>query len=521
MPLPSLFSAASSAASSARLRSILALLLYCGLAVHAADGGKPKPAASGADADKADAAAVFVKQAATAPQPTGTTPAFTGIYLWGGRADITYRPFFQWEFKLQAGTAALTDVRLRLATLGPDRQVLVQGEWKPIGSVNAGKALLGDYRLNCPTMPAYRLELAWTDAGNETTETYLALDKAALPIALSPLANDGWLVAVNALSEIAKDKSTTVSWRVWNLGGAEVVGAIATVNLHDENGKIVKAIELKKEPLTVPGNGVVAQQKQLPANLPKFATMSVALKTPDGTVTSADTGGFSGVADVEVGFLSNKGTTLSGKIRNGLSTDQPGVTLTLTLMDKNGKALTTATVPIGDLAAGAERPFSADLGAKFAWLGYESSWTAARPAPTAKVPPVAKAASAEPATDQPAEKSAEKKADKTSEKPVEKPTVDGLPDAVIAKPLTFTPSKLVRVDGAIVLTGTVVNDGAKDLTPLRLTFTLGDAAHGTQTVEWSAAGLTAGAGATVVVRTTLTDLASIGLSWDRGEQAAR
>ena len=112
------------------------------LPLAAAD--KPaKGGVAGEEAGKADARATFKRQDANAVRPTGAEPAFIGAYVWGGRADQNYRPFFQWELRLAGGSAKAEDVRARIATLGPSRQVLNQGDWKEWGAVEAGATIEG------------------------------------------------------------------------------------------------------------------------------------------------------------------------------------------------------------------------------------------------------------------------------------------------------------------------------------------------------------------------------------------
>src|SRR4051812_18593503 len=122
----------------------LALLLACPLGLHAADKSdtpapeKAPPAAGSDAAGKADAKIVFGQQAKSATPPAGDRPGFLGAYVWGSRADGNYRPFFQWEFRIQAGNDPIKAGKIRLTTLGPTKQPATQGEWKTLFNVVSG-----------------------------------------------------------------------------------------------------------------------------------------------------------------------------------------------------------------------------------------------------------------------------------------------------------------------------------------------------------------------------------------------
>jgi hypothetical protein len=114
------------------LRAILLLSLLSGCAWTVERPASPS-GASPYLAGKGDAQQAFARQATTATQPSGANPGFIGSYLWGGRADQAYRPFFQWELRLKGGSAAAPELTCRIATLGPNKQILNQGDWKEIG----------------------------------------------------------------------------------------------------------------------------------------------------------------------------------------------------------------------------------------------------------------------------------------------------------------------------------------------------------------------------------------------------
>ncbi len=108
------------------MRCCVSLILPLLLVALAA--AEPKQPAGITVSGAADAAAAFARQAGQVPNPSGPVPAIQGAYVWGGRADEAYRPFFQWELRLKAG-AALSGLRLRTVTLMPDRTPAATGEW--------------------------------------------------------------------------------------------------------------------------------------------------------------------------------------------------------------------------------------------------------------------------------------------------------------------------------------------------------------------------------------------------------
>ncbi len=454
------------------------LLALVASVLVALPGADAPPAKRTAGAGKADAAAAFERQAGKAGRPTGPAPGVVGSYLWGGRADEQYRPFFQWDLRLMGGSATAADLRLRIATLGPERQVLHQGDWKTLGELGPGATSDLDYRLNCSTFAAWQAELSWTGG----TASFLAPDKMNLPLATAALADGPCLMAVEARSE-SKDRgaSHTIDWWVWNVGGQSAVGVTQVLHFLDEDGALVKAVPIK-EPVTIPANAVVAQTKIL-KGLPKHVAVGVAVKvlasaTGSELTTAAGSDGFTGVADVEVGFLRLAKGTLIGRVRNGTAQDLNGATLSLTLCDRAGKALTTLEIPAGDLAAGADKAFSAPAPGVTTWAGIELGWSSGAPA-----------------------------------KPAASATTADLTGAVVTSDsLTFTVGSTTRDGDALVLHGTIINGGATDLAPLRLSFTMIERER-QEVVEWTCASLAASASAAVTVRSALGRSSGIKMSW--------
>ena len=167
-----------------QLLGALALILFLGCSAAVAGENKPKPAGgpAGAESGKGDAAGIFAKQSSLTTAPAGIKPAFRGAYIWGGRADENYKPFFQWELRIQAGSAALSGVKMRIATLGAMKEVQSQGAWKDYGALAAGASKDIDYRMNCPNFTAYQIEVAWS--GGSETQPY---STAQIGVPASPL----------------------------------------------------------------------------------------------------------------------------------------------------------------------------------------------------------------------------------------------------------------------------------------------------------------------------------------------
>jgi hypothetical protein len=461
-----------------RLTSVL-LLTACACALGAADKPATAPRAKpgGEEAGKADAKATFARQAGAAQRPTGAEPGFIGAYIWGGRADQNYKPFFQWELRLAGGSAAASGLRARVTTLGPTRQTLGQGDWKDWGSLDAGGQLDVDYRANCTNFAAYQLEVTWSGG----KETFLAPDKGSVPVPLSAVADQGFVVAVGANFELdEKAKIATVTWTDWNLGGRPAHDVVQVLHLRDAANKEIKAItyRLKGE---IAAGAVLAQNERI-TNAPAFATISVSTEMADESAGA--TIAFTGAKDIEIANIRADGAKLAARVRNGLDSDQDGVVVTITLQDKAGKALKAFEIPVGKLARGEERDIGTDLGGVTSWAGVETGWRGGGA---------------------------------VAQAPAAKPAARGtLPGAVTAAGLTFTPQEVEKTPTGLLLHGTLHNDSGKDLSPLRLSLTVSDAGKRSQELVWKTGELGAGADGMVVVACTLAEIGGVQMSWKTG-----
>ena len=369
--------------------AILCLMMLPLLPLMAAQPAPDKKPAPGAlpwtQAGKADAQAAFARQAVSAPKPSGDKPAITGEYLWSGRADEAYKPFFMWEFRFEAGAAALSNLQFRVTTLDPKKQTQSAGGWKPLPSLAAGGSTDIDYKLNCPTFNAFLVELTWSGG----KETFLAWDKMAIPLALSDLTGMSFLVSLNQNFE--HDPATSkaqVSYSLWNIGGQAGQEVVQTIRFKDDKGKDVFTYDHKPEKGAVPA-GYVGEQKFVVSKVPPFATISIGTKSSD--LASVDPGSFTGARDVEIAKIRAEGKLLKARVRNGTGADIEGITVSITLQTREGKAVKTIELPVGRLAKGEEKDLSADISGVPAWSGYEAGWASSVPAapaptPTASVP---------------------------------------------------------------------------------------------------------------------------------------
>jgi hypothetical protein len=353
-----------------RLLPALALLLSALAAPGADAGGAPK--ASPNQPAKADAQGVFAKQAAAAGTVApGPLPRIAGSYIWSGRADETYKPFFQWELRLAGGTTAVAGLSMRLTTLGPDRKPLVAGPWKPLGSLAAGMSRDVDYKLNCPNFPAYQIELSWQGG----KESFIGWDKFAVPAGLGDLATSSFVVTLNQNAEYADAARTaTVTWMLWNLGAQPAHDVVQTVRFLDDKGREVAKADYKPENGEVAA-GLIKEQRFVAKKIPPYATIMVVTKLSDAaTLSTLDGGAFTGAKDVEVAKIHVEGKQLKARVRNGTGIALSGVVVSITLQNKDGKAVKQLELPVGKLAPDEERDLAADLSGVGSWIGYEVGW---------------------------------------------------------------------------------------------------------------------------------------------------
>ncbi|MBA2479560.1 MAG: hypothetical protein H0V44_02775 [Planctomycetes bacterium] len=449
------------------------------------DKAEPKnaPVAAGTDAaGKADAKLVFAQQAKTATPPAGDRPGFLGAYVWGSRADISYRPFFQWEFRIQAGNDPIKAGKVRLTTLGPDKKPVVQGEWKTLFNVVSGGTNEFSYRLNCTNPMAYQVEITTEDG----SETYLACDKGAVPVPLTELADQGYVVAVNSNFESdEKTKQTVVTYTAWNVGGKPAKGVVQILRLRDEAGKEVATYKNRPEKGADLPPGYVKDIKVALAKVPKFATLSISTEQADTQALAEQ--GFTGAKDVEVAKVRAEGKELKARVRNGTGQDQEGVIVQIAVQDKSGKTLKTFDIPIGRLGIGEERDIAAELGGASAWAGYETSWKSSSPT-VAATPVATKAAPAAGAQ-------------------------TGLPKPIAAQGMTLTPETMETTVTGFVLAGTVSNATGKDLPLVRVQVKVSDPSGRTQELECSVAALANGASAPVRMACGMKDIARMAMTW--------
>jgi hypothetical protein len=354
--------------------ALILALIAAPLALPGADPGGAGKAAANQPA-KADAQAVFAKQAAAAAAAgsvaAGPGPRVSGCYIWSGRADETYKPFFQWELRLSGGTSAVSGLSVRLSTLGPDRKPLATGAWKALGSLDAGKSRDIDYKLNCTNFPAYQVELTWQGG----KESFIGWDKYAVPAGLGDLAMTSFVVTLNQNADYADaSRSATVTWMLWNLGAQPAHEVVQTVRFLDDKGREVAKADYKPENGEIAA-GLIKEQRLVAKKIPPFSTISVVTKLSDAAALSTlDGGSFTGAKDVEVAKIHVEGKQLKARVRNGTGMALGGVVVSITLQNKEGKAVKQLELAVGKLNADEERDISADLSGVASWVGYEVGW---------------------------------------------------------------------------------------------------------------------------------------------------
>ena len=472
-------------------RFITILLAVCAALGHGYAAEDPKPALT---PNQIDAQTIFARQVGSVPAPTAATPALIGAYLWSGRADGNYRPFFQWELRLAAGQTALGAVKVRITTLGPSHQVLTQGPWQDWPAVAASGTVDADYRLNCTIFPAYQVELAWSGG----SATFLAPDKGSVPLNISQYADQGFVVAVNLSDELdgATPGVAEVTWSDWNVGGTPAHGIVHTLHLFNDRG-----VEVGKVPVALPAAqvlkpGAVLEQHTHLATVP-FTTLSMSIEQADEGAAGGEAQGFTGAKDVEVAFVHAHGALLLATVRNGLDEAQDGLVVSLTFQDKQGADFATIDFPVGHLAAGATADISAPLGKAQAFGAYSVSWKST----TVLVPPSAAPAAA--AT-----------ADAAPPASVDGAHATGLPASLVVtgQPgLSFSPSRLDQGPDGLVLYGSLRNHSGADLEHLHLLF-VAAAKNESRTLAWRGARLAAGADAAVVLACGLPSLDGLTIS---------
>jgi hypothetical protein len=351
--------------------SFFMMLLVIGLPVGAAEKVPEKKESvnlAWMEAGKADAKAAFAKQLATAPK-VAAYPHIIGEYLWSGRADDQYKPFFMFEFRLRGATRVLNSAKYRVMTLDPTRKPQTTGPWVELGQIASGATRDLSYKLNCPIFQAFQIDIAWKDG----QESYVVWDKVAmLPMALSDIASMSFLINLNQNFEYDGGKKiAAVSYHVWNIGGKPAKDVVQILQFKDGKGKIVhrhEFIPLKGDMAA----GYVGEVKLNVPQVPSFIDMSIVTKMSE--VSTLDPGSFTGVEDVEVAQVRAEGKSLKAKVRNGFKTPLMGVVVSITLTDAEGKALKNVDLNVGELKAGEERELTADISTAPSWSGYEVGW---------------------------------------------------------------------------------------------------------------------------------------------------
>jgi len=362
-----------------RLLAFVALLLItvgASTTLGAADNKKEPASPAWMEAGKPDAKASFARQAGSAPKPAAW-PTIVGEYLWSGRADDKYKPFFMFELRVRGATKALDAAKYRIVTIDPARKAQTTGAWIDLGKLSPGETRDLSYKLNCPTFQAFQVEIAWKDGAKDRQEIYLAWDKVAmLPVALTDVANVPFLISLNQNFEHDEAKKiAAVSYTLWNIGGKAAKDVMQTVHFKDGTGKTVHSHELKA--IKELAGGYIGEVKFTANKVPSFANIAIATKMTD--ISTLDPGSFTGAEDVEIAQVRGEGKTLKAKVRNGHRAPLTGVVVIITLTDGNGKAVKSMDLPVGDMKAGEERELSADISTVGNWSGYEVGWRSSEP----------------------------------------------------------------------------------------------------------------------------------------------
>lgn len=295
-----------------------------------------------------EARASLAAQAAKAPA-VGEGPAVVGTWIWGGRADIQYKPFFEWDLRLAAGNAPRPALRARITTLGPQQEVLRQGAWVELEALAAGEQRDVAVRLNCPTFPAWRLDLAWTGG----SAAFVGTDKVGIPVPLAGAETQPVLLAIGANAEPDRRKGLLATWTLWNLGGLAAEKVVQQVRLYDAGGKVVATGELRLDK-PVPPRSTLAQRLTLPKAPADYAGISVtaAHTQADGPVVLEPPR--SAGPDLQVERITLTGRTATAEITN--RTGQPVAAARVTLRFLQGGKPVASIIftvpPMADAASG-------------------------------------------------------------------------------------------------------------------------------------------------------------------------
>ncbi len=429
-----------------------------------------------------EAAAIWARQESTAARPSGPAPVFTGCQMWGGRADRDYKPFFQWEIRLQGGTEGIRDLRFRIVPLDAKLELIGRrpGYWRSLGSLAAGETTTFSYKLNCPSPMAYRCELEWQGG----SEDYYASDKTALPEPRGPVEDRPMLMCLEPMQNyIDKRRLGQVGFYLRNDGGAAATGVSVVIELINGSGEVVKSHTHVPAGGTIEPGYAEMQEVEIP-DCPPFSRVRLkASSDEEGQPGPLDPGRFTDVADIEVAEVVVEGETLQFKVRNGLPEDLDAVTISFDLENDQGRVVKHLDVTTEDLPAGEIRPLAADIAGVEGIAGYQIGIAFG-------APPPARAAGGQQSAGKP---------------------------SITAAPLVLTLESTTVTDTGLAVTGIVVNAGEADLPGITCTLEIGGPGGGRAKREIAVGDL--GAGEEHRFELTLPDLdgvAGMGLSYTTG-----
>lgn len=346
------------------------MLLVSVLGICLIGNGVAGEASINSQAGKDDARAAFSRQASQASAPVGVVPSIVGCYMWNGRADETYRPFFQWEFRLRCGSAALENAQIRILVLDSQQKTVMTGPWKALGSFIAKRAYDCDYRLNCPNPSAYRIEVTW-QGGNES---WLGWDRASLPVALSGIKDQPFLICIGSNAEPdAKYDTTLVNWSLWNIGDKAVPsGANVAIKFFNDQGKVIYT-EIWNQPkeMVITPHSAKEQFVVVRKKIPHAALSLIANTASDGSEISGPEVNANGVV---VSGLVFKDLVLRGHVKNATDQDLQHLIITLKLLDDHDRHIATLRLPSLDIPHGLSKPIATRLSKAITWSSYDVSW---------------------------------------------------------------------------------------------------------------------------------------------------
>ena len=192
-----------------------------------------------------------------------------------GARDREYKPFFQWELRLQAGVEPLRGLRLRIQPLAPDLSPLQKGRighWQTLGNVDAGDEVDASYKFNTPIFSAYRVEVTWKGG----KATYLATDRQMLP--MKEGAGDGvaQVVAIDPIWDRSPRGKAKIGFWLRNTGGGDAEEVKLAIRLRDGAGKVVLEHPFVPEDGKIPA-GYAKQQEVIIDKTPSFSTIQIAI----------------------------------------------------------------------------------------------------------------------------------------------------------------------------------------------------------------------------------------------------